>query len=86
MILINRTTERTAADHTLRNLSYVRSGLSPLEKIYLSQASFYWGVSCCGPTETEVGAKKEALDDVISSTKAAVAERIMPDGRFALLR
>lgn len=38
------------------------------------------------PTETEMKARKEALDDAISSTKAAVAEGIVPGGGLALLR
>jgi chaperonin GroEL len=38
------------------------------------------------PTETEMKTKKEALDDAISSTKAAVAEGIVPGGGLALLR
>ena len=38
------------------------------------------------PTESEMKSKKEALDDAISSTKAAVAEGIVPGGRLALLR
>jgi chaperonin GroEL len=38
------------------------------------------------PTESEMKAKKEALDDAISSTKAAVAEGIVPGGGLALLR
>lgn len=38
------------------------------------------------PTEAEMKAKKEALDDAISSTKAAVAEGIVPVGGLALLR
>ena len=38
------------------------------------------------PAESEMKAKKEALDDAISSTKAAVAEGIVPGGGFALLR
>ncbi|HLZ01153.1 MAG TPA: chaperonin GroEL [Bradyrhizobium sp.] len=38
------------------------------------------------PTEAEMKAKKEALDDAISSTKAAVAEGIVPGGGLALLR
>jgi chaperonin GroEL len=37
------------------------------------------------PTEAEMKAKKEALDDAISSTKAAVAEGIVPGGGLALL-
>jgi chaperonin GroEL len=38
------------------------------------------------PSEAEMKSKKEALDDAISSTKAAVAEGIMPGGGLALLR
>ena len=38
------------------------------------------------PTEAEMKAKKEALDDAISSTKAAVAEEIVPGGGLALLK
>jgi chaperonin GroEL len=38
------------------------------------------------PTEAEMKAKKEALDDAISSTKAAIAEGIVPGGGLALLK
>ena len=38
------------------------------------------------PAEAEMKAKKEALDDAISFTKAAVAEGIVPGGGLALLR
>ena len=38
------------------------------------------------PTEAEMKARKEALDDAISSTKAAVAEGMVPGGGLALLR
>jgi chaperonin GroEL len=38
------------------------------------------------PTEAEMKARKEALDDAISSTKAAVAEGIVAGGGLALLR
>ncbi len=38
------------------------------------------------PTEAELKAKSEALDDAISATKAAVAEGIVPGGGLALLR
>jgi len=38
------------------------------------------------PTESEMKSKKEALDDAISATKAAVAEGIVPGGGVALLR
>jgi chaperonin GroEL len=38
------------------------------------------------PAESEMKARKEALDDAISATKAAVAEGIVPGGGLALLR
>ncbi|MGA2839679.1 MAG: chaperonin GroEL [Steroidobacteraceae bacterium] len=38
------------------------------------------------PAESEMKAKKAALDDAISSTKAAVAEGIVPGGGLSLLR
>jgi chaperonin GroEL len=38
------------------------------------------------PTEAEMKSKKEALDDAISATKAAVAEGTVPGGGMALLR
>ena len=38
------------------------------------------------PTEAEMKSKKDALDDAISATKAAIAEGIVPGGGLALLR
>ncbi len=38
------------------------------------------------PSESEMKAKKDALDDAISATKAAVAEGIVPGGGLALMR
>lgn len=38
------------------------------------------------PAESEMKSKKEALDDAISATKAAVEEGIVPGGGLALLR
>ena len=38
------------------------------------------------PSEAETKSKKEALEDAISATKAAVAEGIVPGGGLALLR
>jgi chaperonin GroEL len=38
------------------------------------------------PSESEMKSKKDALDDAIASTKAAVAEGIVPGGGLALLR
>ena len=43
-------------------------------------------IRCGAPTESEMKAKKDALDDAISSTKAAVAEGIVAGGGLALLR
>jgi len=38
------------------------------------------------PVESEMKSKKEALDDAINATKAAIAEGIVPGGGLALLR
>ncbi|HEY9011116.1 MAG TPA: chaperonin GroEL [Devosia sp.] len=38
------------------------------------------------PTEAEMKSKKDALDDAISATRAAVAEGVVPGGGLALLR
>jgi chaperonin GroEL len=38
------------------------------------------------PSESEMKAKKDALDDAISATKAAVAEGIVPGGGLSLIR
>lgn len=38
------------------------------------------------PSEAEMKSKREALDDAISATKAAVAEGVVPGGGLALLR
>ena len=38
------------------------------------------------PSEAEMKSKKEALDDAISATKAAIAEGIVPGGGLALIR
>jgi chaperonin GroEL len=38
------------------------------------------------PSESEMKSRKDALDDAISSTKAAVAEGMVPGGGLALLR
>ena len=38
------------------------------------------------PSEAEMKSKKEALEDAISATKAAVAEGVVPGGGLALLR
>jgi chaperonin GroEL len=38
------------------------------------------------PSEAEMKSKRDALDDAISATKAAVAEGLVPGGGLALLR
>jgi chaperonin GroEL len=38
------------------------------------------------PTEAEMKSRKEAIDDAISATKAAVAEGVVPGGGLALLK
>jgi chaperonin GroEL len=38
------------------------------------------------PTEAEMKSRKEALEDAVSSTKAAIAEGIVPGGGLTLLR
>ena len=38
------------------------------------------------PVESEMKARKDALDDAISATKAAVSEGVVPGGGLALLR
>ena len=62
---------------------------SDKEKLQERLAKLSGGVAVIrvgAPSEAEMKSKKEALDDAISSTKAAVAEGIVPGGGFALLR
>jgi chaperonin GroEL len=59
------------------------------EKLQERLAKLVGGVAVVrvgAPTEAEMKSKKEALDDAISATKAAVAEGIVPGGGLALLR
>jgi len=59
------------------------------EKLQERLAKLVGGVAVIrvgAPSEAEMKSKKEALDDAISSTKAAVAEGIVPGGGLALLR
>ena len=59
------------------------------EKVQERLAKLAGGVAVIrvgAPAESEMKSKKEALDDAISSTKAAVAEGIVPGGGLALLR
>ncbi len=59
------------------------------EKLQERLAKLVGGVAVIrvgAPTEAEMKSKKEALDDAISATKAAVAEGIVAGGGLALLR
>jgi chaperonin GroEL len=73
---IRREIEKTTSDYDL-------------EKIQERLAKLAGGVAVIrvgAPAESEMKSKKEALDDAISATKAAVAEGIVPGGGLALLR
>jgi chaperonin GroEL len=59
------------------------------EKLEERRAKLAGGVAVIrvgAPSEAEMKSRKEALDDAISATKAAVAEGIVPGGGLALLR
>jgi chaperonin GroEL len=59
------------------------------EKIEERLAKLAGGVAVIrvgAPSESEMKSRKEALDDAISATKAAVAEGVVPGGGLALLR
>ena len=59
------------------------------EKLHERLAKLAGGVAVIrvgAPSETELKNRKEAFDDAISATKAAMAEGIVPGGGLALLR
>ncbi len=73
---IRREIERTTSDYDK-------------EKLQERLAKLSGGVAVIrvgAPSETEMKNKKEALEDAISATKAAVAEGIVPGGGLVLLR
>jgi len=60
-----------------------------MEKLQERLAKLSGGVAVIrvgAPSEAEMKSRKEALDDAIAATKAAVAEGIVPGGGLALLR
>jgi chaperonin GroEL len=60
-----------------------------LEKLEERLAKLSGGVAVVrvgAPSESEMKTRKDAFDDAISSTKAAIAEGIVPGGGLALLR
>jgi chaperonin GroEL len=76
MQMIRRELEKTTSDYDREKLE------ERLAKLSGGVAVIRVGA----PTESEMKAKKDALDDAISSTKAAVAEGIVAGGGLALLR
>jgi chaperonin GroEL len=73
---IRREIERTTSDYDK-------------EKLQERLAKLSGGVAVIrvgAPSESEMKSKKEAVDDAINATKAAVAEGIVPGGGLALLR
>ena len=59
------------------------------EKLQERRAKLSGGVAVIrvgAPSETEMKNRKEAFEDAISATKAAMAEGIVPGGRLSLLR
>lgn len=90
--LIGSKGERTQIDARLQQIRHeIEKTTSQYDKEKLEErlAKLSGGVAVIrvgAPTEAEMKAKKEALDDAISSTKAAVAEGIVPGGGLALLR
>ena len=72
---------RAASKPTFAALASILSTTTPPSA---DEFSAIWRVGA--PSESEMKSKKDALDDAISSTKAAVAEGIVPGGGLALLR
>jgi len=73
---IRRESEKTTSDYDK-------------EKLQERLAKLLGGVAVIragAPAESEMKAKKDALEDAINATKAAVAEGIVPGGGLALLR
>jgi chaperonin GroEL (HSP60 family) len=73
----------TAYSRATRTSDYDR------EKLQERLAKLSGGVAVIrvgAPSEAEMKSRKEALDDAISATKAAVAEGIVPCGGLALIR
>lgn len=84
--------ERTAIDERIAqirlDLEKTTSGYDR-EKLQERLAKLLGGVAVIrvgAPSETEMKSKKDALDDAISATKAAMAEGIVAGGGLALLR
>ncbi|MFP5304762.1 MAG: chaperonin GroEL [Gammaproteobacteria bacterium] len=84
--------ERRAIDARMQQIrAQIEKATSDYEREKLQErlAKLSGGVAVIrvgAPTEAEMKAKKDALDDAIAATKAAVAEGIVAGGGLALLR
>jgi chaperonin GroEL len=99
-VVVNRETttliggggERATIDARVRQIrSQIEKATSDYDREKLEErlAKLAGGVAVIrvgAPSEAEMKSRKEALDDAISATKAAVAEGIVPGGGLALLR
>jgi chaperonin GroEL len=90
--IIGGSGDRTAIDGRIQQIKReMEKSTSDYDKEKLQErlAKLAGGVAVIrvgAPSESEMKSRKEALDDAISSTKAAVAEGIVPGGGLALLR
>jgi chaperonin GroEL len=90
--LIGGAGERKAIDDRMQQLrTQIQKTTSDYDREKLEErlAKLAGGVAVIrvgAPSEAELKSRKEALDDAISATKAAVAEGIVPGGGLALLR
>jgi chaperonin GroEL len=84
----DRSSIRARAEHLRRQVHEEKSEYDR-EKLEERLARLVGGVALIhvgAPTEAELKSRKEAFEDAISATKAAVAEGIVPGGGLALLR
>jgi chaperonin GroEL len=90
--IIGGAAERPKIDERIKQIRYeIEKTTSDYDREKLEErlAKMAGGVAVIrvgAPTEAEMKSRKEALDDAISATKAAVAEGIVPGGGLALLR
>jgi chaperonin GroEL len=90
--IIGGAAERSKIDERIKQIRYeIEKTTSDFDREKLEErlAKMAGGVAVIrvgAPTEAEMKSRKEALEDAISATKAAVAEGIVPGGGLALLR
>ena len=90
--IIGGSGDKTAIDGRIQQLrAQIESASSDYDREKLEErlAKLSGGVAVVrvgAPSETEMKSRKEALDDAIHATKAAVEEGIVPGGGLALIR